>query len=156
MKTLVVFYSRSGNTERLAKALAALLKADIERIEDVKRSGYLKAGYEAMRGRETAIAEQKYDPAAYDMIVLGFPIWAWAVIPPVRTWLKQNEGRIRKIALFTSAAGTISDKVAEAVASLAGVALSASVKFYDPEYKRDKQAELEGKIGAFAERIARA
>lgn len=156
MKTLVVYYSRSGNTERLAKSLATLLKADIERIEDIKRSGYLKAGYEAMRGKETPIAAQKYDPAAYDMIVLGFPIWAWAVIPPVRTWLKQNEGRIRKIALFTSAGGAISDKVAEAVASLAGVALGAAEKFYDPEYKKEKQAELEGKLKAFAERIARA
>ncbi|WP_297820049.1 hypothetical protein [uncultured Paraglaciecola sp.] len=34
MKTLVIYYSLSGNTQKVAEAIANTLKADINRLED--------------------------------------------------------------------------------------------------------------------------
>ena len=48
MKTIVVYYSRTGNTRKVAEELADTLKCDIEQIIDTqKRSdvlGFLRSG----------------------------------------------------------------------------------------------------------------
>jgi len=36
MKTLIVYYSRTGNTAKIAKFLAEKLKAEIDQIQDLK------------------------------------------------------------------------------------------------------------------------
>ena len=59
MRTLVVYYSLSGMTRELAKAIAKELGADIEEIVDpTPRSGvlgYVRCGYESSFEREAAI-----------------------------------------------------------------------------------------------------
>jgi len=55
----VAYYSHSGNTERVAAALAAELGADLEAVVDRRGRrgllGYLRAGRDAVRGRDTEI-----------------------------------------------------------------------------------------------------
>ncbi|HBP51341.1 TPA: flavodoxin, partial [Candidatus Shapirobacteria bacterium] len=53
MKTLVVFYSRTGNTRRMGELIAQKLHADIDEIIDQKsRSGiigWILSGRDAMK-----------------------------------------------------------------------------------------------------------
>ncbi len=37
MKTLIVFYSRTGNTKKIAQEMAELIQGDIEEIIDEER-----------------------------------------------------------------------------------------------------------------------
>ena len=66
MKTLVIYYTRSGNAKFMAETIAAELGADIEEVIDLKnRQGKLAfppAGRDAMRGKETEIAQTKRPP----------------------------------------------------------------------------------------------
>lgn len=59
MKTLVVFYSRTGNTKKMAKILAKELHADIDEIVDLKNRkgilGYIFSGRDAMKQLKTKI-----------------------------------------------------------------------------------------------------
>jgi len=43
MKTLIIFYSYTGNTKRLAQELATREAADIVEIKDLRRPGILKS-----------------------------------------------------------------------------------------------------------------
>jgi hypothetical protein len=65
MKALVVYYSRTGNTEKVALELANELNADIERIIDTKdRSGaigYLVAGKETTQKVPAQIEKPRLD-----------------------------------------------------------------------------------------------
>jgi len=80
MKTLVIFYSYSGNTKAIAKELATVESASIAEIKDTKRPGKLKAFtvgcLAAIRGKAWPIQPLDAAPADYDRLVLLGPIWA--------------------------------------------------------------------------------
>jgi flavodoxin len=106
MKTLVVYYSRTGNAKFMAETIAAALGADIEEIIDLKnrqgRLAFLPAGRDAMRGKETEIAQTKRAPFDYDLVVIGQPVWAGSPTPAIRTYLSKNDLSGKKVALFFS------------------------------------------------------
>ncbi len=104
MKTLVVYYSRTGNTRKIGKELAVALKADVEELNDGKSRkgpvGFILAGREAMKQTPVKLRLLSHDPATYDMVVVGSPVWANTICSPVRTFLAQNRGRLRQVAWF--------------------------------------------------------
>ena len=106
MKTLVIYYSRTGNARFMAETIAAELGADIEEVIDLKnRQGklaFLPAGRDAMRGKETEIAQAKRTPTDYDLIIIGQPIWAGSPTPAIRTYVNKNDLAGKKVALFFS------------------------------------------------------
>ena len=106
LKTLVVYYSRTGNAKFMAETIAAELGSDLEEVIDLRnRQGklaFLPAGRDAMRGRETEIAQTKRSPAECDLIVIGQPVWAGSPTPAIRTYLSKNDLSGKKVALFFS------------------------------------------------------
>jgi flavodoxin len=106
MKTLVIYYTRTGNTKFVAETVAAELGADIEEVIDMKnRQGklsFMSAGRDAMRGKETEIGQTKRIPTDYDLIIIGQPVWAGNPTPAIRTYMSKNDLSGRKVALFFS------------------------------------------------------
>ena len=104
MKSLVVFYSRTGNTKFVAETIAAELGSDIEEVFDQKNRsgalGWISAGKDATLEKEAHIAPTKRLPAEYDLIVVGTPIWAWKPTPAIRTYLVKNDLSGKRVALF--------------------------------------------------------
>jgi flavodoxin len=104
MKTLVVYYSRTGHTRDLAQKISEYLKCDREEIEDTRNRkgllGYLFSGRDATFKRLTQIRKIEKDPLRYDLVVIGTPIWAWNVSAPVRTFLTQYKNKLKKVAFF--------------------------------------------------------
>ncbi len=66
MKTLVVYYSRTGNTKFVAEEVTAELGADMEEIIDLKnregKLGWLSSSRDATGNRQTKIEETKKRP----------------------------------------------------------------------------------------------
>jgi len=107
MNPLVVYYSRTGNTGKVAEKLASLMGCDLGEIVDLKNRkgpfGFLGAGYSAYARKLTKIKAPDKDPSAYDLIIVGTPIWAGNITPAVRTYLTEivPEGsQARRYALF--------------------------------------------------------
>ncbi|MDP3065447.1 MAG: flavodoxin [Methanobacteriaceae archaeon] len=109
MKTLVVFYSRTGNTRRVAEEIQNSLDCDIEEIIDTKKRsgplGYMKSGRDASSGKLTVLKDITHDPASYDLLIIGTPLWAWHVSTPARTYIHQNHTKFSKVAFFCTAGG---------------------------------------------------
>jgi len=110
MKALVAYYSRTGTTKKVAERISTLLGGDIEEIHDTKKRsgmiGWLRAGRDAGSKKLTTLETVKYDPAIYDIVVIGTPIWNRTLSTPVRTYISQYKGSFKKVAFFRTAGGT--------------------------------------------------
>ena len=106
MKTLSIYYSRTGNTKFAIETIAAELGADIEEVVDLKnRQGglaFLSAGRDAISGNETKIAQTNRTITDYDFIIIAQPVWAGSPTPAIRTYLNKNDLSGKKVALFFS------------------------------------------------------
>ena len=109
MKSLVVYYTRTGNARFVAETIAAEIGSDVEEVIDMKKRsgvlGYLSGGKDARQGKETQIAPSKKSPADYDLIIVGTPIWAARPTPAVTTYLKKNNLSGKKVAVFFTQGG---------------------------------------------------
>jgi flavodoxin len=109
LKSLVVYYTRTGNARFAAETIAAEIGSDVEEIMDMKKRsgamGYLSGGSDARRGKETEIAPTNKSPADYDLIIVGTPVWASRPTPAITTYLKKNNLSSKKVALFFTQGG---------------------------------------------------
>ncbi|MFA5857029.1 MAG: flavodoxin [Candidatus Pacearchaeota archaeon] len=109
MKTLVVYYSRTGTTKKLAEDLAEHFNADKEEILDLtSREGainWLKAGRDAFKKRTTEISKTKKDPSKYDLVLLGSPTWAGNITPAMRMYVRCNKDKFGHVACFCTMGG---------------------------------------------------
>jgi flavodoxin len=109
MNCLIAYYTRTGNTEKVAKSIAEEFNADLEKIIDKKKRtgiiGWIRAGYDAVRGNLTEIETIEKEPNMYDLIILGTPIWAGNPTPAIKTYILDNKEEFKKIALFSTSKG---------------------------------------------------
>ena len=109
LKSLVVYYSRDGNTRFIAETIAAEIGSDIEEVVDLKKRsgilGYLSGGRAAMQGKETEISPTLKSPVGYELILVGSPIWAGRPAPAITTYLKKNDLSDKRVAIFFSQGG---------------------------------------------------
>jgi flavodoxin len=113
-KILVVFYSRTGTTKKIAEEISHLLQCDIEEIIDNKdRSGikgFMTGGRDAMARNLTEIKEIIKNPGDYDIVVIGTPVWAANMTPAIRTYISNNKEKFKQVAFFCTTGGTGIDK----------------------------------------------
>ena len=109
-RALVVFYSRTGTTAKVARKIAAALQCDMEEIIDTKSRagawGWLGGGRDASRRKETVIRQIDKAPAGYDVVIIGTPVWAWTMTPAIRTYLAQNKESFKEVAFFCTMGGS--------------------------------------------------
>ena len=106
MKTLVVFYSRTGITRKVAETIARVLSGDVEEIvarEDRSDfSGYGLWREEAVLKKPAAIKATNRDPARYDLTIVGTPIWVQTVSSPERAYISRKRKRFTRVAFFST------------------------------------------------------
>lgn len=122
-KKLVAYFSASGVTANVAKALSDVTGADLYEIKP--EVPYTKADLNWMdkQSRSTiemkdktfrpAIADKDANIENYDVIFVGFPIW-WYVAPTIiNTFLESYNFSGKKIVLFATSGGSGFGKTVE-------------------------------------------
>lgn len=117
MKTLVLFYSYTGNTEKLAQIAAAKENADIIEVKDNVRPGkfaaYTLGCFRAMNMKPSDIAPIEAELSDYGKIILMSPVWASNIAPPmIRVFEMLPSGReLEVVAVSASGKSKAKDKV---------------------------------------------
>jgi flavodoxin len=96
-KTLVAYFSRSGNTRVIAGQIHRELHADLFEIRPAAPypEDYLETVEQARQerdsGRERALEAKVSNMANYDAVFLGFPIWGETTPPVIRAFLSEHD-----------------------------------------------------------------
>lgn len=150
MRTAVVYYSMSGNTEYVAKEIAAEVPADLIRLVPKKAypnkgvRKFLWGGKAAIMSETPDLEPYEFDAAAYDRIVFGSPVWASRVAPPLRTFIRDQADALegKSFAAFLCMAGSGDQKAYEKLKDALGVDhLSATLTLIDPSDNRKPEDE---------------
>lgn len=148
-RILVAYYSRTGNTRRIASELAAALRADVDEISDFEdRSGirgYLRSGRQAFWHRVVPLRPLRFQPGGYDLVVVGTPIWNVSLPSPVRAYLREHRRVIRASAFFCTCGGMGMERVFQQMSDESGQSPIAKLvvleaKLDTPEARRDVSA----------------
>jgi flavodoxin len=108
---LVVYYSLTGNTKFIAEHISSELNADIEEIKPIKDldpnsgSKYFWGGMKATMKIKPKLEDLKFNPLDYELVIIGTPVWAWTISPPVRSYCSEFDLKGKQVALFTSSDG---------------------------------------------------
>ena len=103
---LVLYYSRSGNTEAMAREIARTFQADIRYLDaeaySLDYQGWRNAVGDASRHTESEIAPETVDITPYKLIFIGSPIWLFRPAPPLWTFVEHTDFQGKPVVLFNT------------------------------------------------------
>lgn len=154
MKTLVAYFSASGQTAKLAKTLAGVTGGDL--FEIAPETAYTAADLDWMdkKSRSTiemkdpksrpAIAGKVADMAQYDTVLVGFPIWWYQAPRIIETFLESYDFSGKTVIPFATSGGSGMGKTNEKLApSCPGAKLLHGKVFNSYSSKADLSAWVE-------------
>ena len=94
------------------------------------------------------LQEYSFPAEDYDLVILGFPVWAGNVTPPIRTFVSENNLRACRVAAFACESGAGAEKAFAKLVECAGIdRLRETLILIDP--KKKPSEENERRIEAF-------
>lgn len=111
MKMLVLYFSLDGHNEKIAKFIGEEFKADIQKIEMVKKlpSGFFKyfiGGMMTVLGMKPQVKNLEKNPENYDLIVMCSPVWASNFAAPFNSIVSKYNFNDKKVVLFCTYLGS--------------------------------------------------
>ncbi|MCK5560420.1 MAG: hypothetical protein KAJ51_07485 [Thermoplasmata archaeon] len=149
MKSIVVYFTRTGNTKVVANTISEKLGCDIEEIVDnKKRTGFIgtTGAYFTPINKKTTIKNIKAHLSDYDMVLLGSPIWWYTMAPAASEFIKKYKDQINNLALFYTCGV---DKKIRAVSDLEELYGKPPNSTLVVESRNVKEKTFEGKIDTF-------
>ena len=152
MRSLVVYYSFTGNTRTVAERAARELDADIAEVRAPRYEfggfRFLRAAFDSWRARLPAIeVGGGRRPDGYDFVLLMSPVWAGHAATPMRAYLAQNRGKLKRAAFLLTCAGSCPPRAFEEMTALAAFEPEATFTLLDREIKGS--AELSPALASF-------
>lgn len=94
-KSIVIYYSQTGATQKVAQEIANIIEADTFRIDITQpydgsyQETIERCQNEMANNERPVLKESGIDIAAYDTIYLGYPIWFGTYAPPIASLLEK-------------------------------------------------------------------
>jgi len=136
MKTAVVFYSLDGNCAFISEEIKSLLNADLIRLQtkDDRKRGkiarFFWAGGMMFSKKLPQLKPYTFNPADYDLIIIGAPVWAGSPAAPIKTFITNTAITGKKTAVFVCHAGGKGDSLEKLKTLLAGNEITAETDFF--------------------------
>ena len=104
MKTLIVYFTRTGYTKKIVDKLQSELTADVEAITEEDRMqgllGCIKSGRQGASKSEVEIHPLKADPSSYELVVMAGPEWAGNASALIRAFINKYREALPETAVF--------------------------------------------------------
>lgn len=106
-KVLVVYYSLTGHTQKIAEQIAQFTEGDLYRIQtqetfELGPAFYAKAKSQLNNHTYPALTEAVPDMSGYDVIFVGAPIWWYTAATPVWQFWQEADFKGKKVVPFST------------------------------------------------------
>ena len=116
MKNLVVYYSRSSNTETVAQEISKSVNGEIKKIQLVKNISFGWSAFTALLGLKGKIKKIDFNVKDYDNIFIGSPVWAGKSSTPINAFLSEVDFTGKNVFVFiTQADGKAPNSVYDSI-----------------------------------------
>ena len=150
MGKLVVFYSLEGNTEYIADKICEKIGCD--KLKLIPKKAYKDKGFaKFLWGGKSAVMAEAPELEPYDIdldkideVIIGFPVWASTITPPIRTFVNENKDKLtgKRICVFACQSGNGAPKAMDKLRELLGIdAFAADAVFIDPKVRPSEENE---------------
>ena len=114
MKTTIVYYSRTGNTELLVKLLVATLTnqnvaVDVFKVKPLREyspplhlNPRLILDTLVRKGTSVILEPAGFNPLNYSVVVFASPIWIGNLSPPIQQVLRDCAGKLKNYIILTT------------------------------------------------------
>lgn len=153
-KTIFVYFSYSGDNDKLAALLKRDLACDILKLEpatDYTNNSIkiiFQGGKESSGKKTPDLKPYHFDMEEYDNIILGTPVWAWTFSPVLRRFLQDNKLAGKKIILLCTHRGMPGKTMANLTEFLANNQIVFTKEIHAPIADEEEIKELIQEIKA--------
>lgn len=159
MKSVIIYYSLTGNTCLVAKMIAERLGADLIRLKPEKEipsdkpSRYFLGGKSVLLDEKPKLLNDDLNLEGYDTLIIGTPIWARSFASPVNTFLSDYGIKDKFVYLFaTHSPGSSAEKCfAKMKEKLSRNIIKGTAEFED--VKKMSAKELDDKVRRFCKTV---
>ena len=143
MKTLLVYYSYTGNTKIIVDKIKEKINCDLLKLKPVVP--FLIEDYDAIVSeyqsnestkKSVEIEDININLNEYDKIIIGTPVWWYTITPVIREFLKKNDLSSSKVYAFATNAGWLGRTFKE-IKEYCDLRSSLDVRFTE-DYKEHK------------------
>lgn len=148
-KKLIVYYSYTNNTKKIAEQIQKAIGADICKIETVKpytgdyNSVVEQGKQEIDGGFKPAIKSLSVNLADYNTIILGTPVWWYTYAPAVATFLSEYDLSGKTIIPFATNGGWIGHTLKDIERECKNAIVTNAI---DIRFDKDKMVMSEGNL----------
>jgi flavodoxin len=152
---LVAYFSRSGNTRKIANLIHQQVGGTLHKIQpeepypDSYNATVDQAKVEIQAGYKPALRSKLDDIESYDTVFAGSPNWWNTIAPPVATFLSQHDLSGKTIVPFCTHGGGGSGRVGRDIANLCPQsAVPSSFEIYGSGWV-DAQARVRASLSSY-------
>lgn len=122
MKTLLVYYSLTGNNKALAEKLSVGTQYDLLRLEEENRRTMFSTLLGLIFRRRPRLKKYDVDISTYDNVILIAPVWAGKVATPMESFIRRERQYVKAYSFITLCGGIAGqkEKLFASLSTLAG------------------------------------
>lgn len=116
MKTSVVYFSLSGNSEYVAQEIHKEIGADLVKLETVKpyptnvAALFLVGGRSALVGEKPELKPYQFNDKESEAVIFITPNWANVYVPAIRSFLAKHALKNKKVGVIICSKGGKAEK----------------------------------------------
>ena len=133
MKTLIVYYSNTGNNELLALHLHKKLQCEILKIQELNRRSGFTIFFDILFNRTPKLKKHNLRLEQYDEFIFVGPVWAGRIASPIRAFMRDEKRFIKSYSLITFCGGGAkeqADKIRNELKNILAIAPTAVVELW--------------------------
>ncbi len=155
-KILIIYYSLEGNTRFIAETIVDETKGEIIELkpkQELRSKGFMKyvwGGRQVVTKQTPELFPLETNPADYDLLFIGSPVWAFSYAPALHTFFKTNPVSGKRIALFCCNEGGLGKTFEKMKEALTGNEFVGEQQFIAPLTRNRAENERKAKEWAAA------